>query len=73
MVLDKLHYDPPGGPVRVVHRDKDLLLVDKPSGLLSVPGKDMAHRLGGEARVVDNRDAQAGLECGHGGGAGIWS
>ncbi|MCB1368367.1 MAG: RNA pseudouridine synthase [Rhodobacteraceae bacterium] len=51
MVLDKLHYDPPGGPVRVVHRDKDLLLVDKPSGLLSVPGKDMAHRDCLETRV----------------------
>lgn len=32
-------YDPPRGPLRVVHADDALLLVDKPSGLLSVPGK----------------------------------
>lgn len=44
MVLDKLQYDPPGGSIHVVHIDDDLLLVDKPSGLLSVPGKDIANR-----------------------------
>ena len=32
-------YRPPDGPLCVLHRDDDLLLVDKPSGLLSVPGK----------------------------------
>ncbi|MEM7058295.1 MAG: pseudouridine synthase [Pseudomonadota bacterium] len=32
-------YTPPTAPLSVVHADDDLLLVDKPSGLLSVPGK----------------------------------
>ncbi|MEO0999418.1 MAG: RluA family pseudouridine synthase [Pseudomonadota bacterium] len=33
-------YRPPGGPVRVLHRDAALLFVEKPAGLLSVPGRD---------------------------------
>lgn len=44
-------YAPPGGPPSVLHRDHDLLVVDKPSGLLSVPGKADAHRDCLEARV----------------------
>jgi tRNA pseudouridine32 synthase/23S rRNA pseudouridine746 synthase len=32
-------YDPPTGPLKIIHQDHELLLVDKPSGLLSVPGK----------------------------------
>lgn len=32
-------YDPPQGEIPVLHEDSDLLIVDKPSGLLSVPGK----------------------------------
>ena len=44
-------YDPPTGPLRVIHRDDDLLLVDKPSGLLSVPGKPAEHADCLEARV----------------------
>lgn len=44
-------YAPPEGPLAVLHRDADLLLVDKPSGLLSVPGKPEAHRDCLEARV----------------------
>lgn len=33
-------YAPPAGPVPVLHHDRDLLVVDKPSGLLSVPGRE---------------------------------
>ncbi|MGB0497429.1 MAG: RluA family pseudouridine synthase [Rubricella sp.] len=33
-------YDPPDGPLRVVHRDDALIVVDKPAGLLTVPGRD---------------------------------
>lgn len=34
-------YDPPLEPyISIVHRDDDLLVLDKPSGLLSVPGRD---------------------------------
>ncbi|MEO0944519.1 MAG: pseudouridine synthase [Pseudomonadota bacterium] len=32
-------YAPPGGPLDVVHADHEVLLVGKPDGLLSVPGK----------------------------------
>lgn len=38
-----LFYNPPLEPyLSVVHRDKDILVLDKPSGLLSVPGRDPA-------------------------------
>ncbi|KMW59979.1 Ribosomal large subunit pseudouridine synthase A [Candidatus Rhodobacter oscarellae] len=32
-------YAPPDTPLEVLHADHEILLVDKPSGLLSVPGK----------------------------------
>ena len=32
-------YDPPLDPLTIVHQDHEILLVDKPAGLLSVPGK----------------------------------
>jgi tRNA pseudouridine32 synthase/23S rRNA pseudouridine746 synthase len=32
-------YSPPDVPLDVLHEDSDLLIVNKPSGLLSVPGK----------------------------------
>jgi tRNA pseudouridine32 synthase/23S rRNA pseudouridine746 synthase len=32
-------YSPPQTPLDIVHEDSDLLIVNKPSGLLSVPGK----------------------------------
>jgi tRNA pseudouridine32 synthase/23S rRNA pseudouridine746 synthase len=32
-------YDPPQDPLKIVHQDHEILLVDKPAGLLSVPGK----------------------------------
>ena len=44
-------YTPPDGPLAVLYRDDDLLLVDKPSGLLSVPGKPESHRDCLETRV----------------------
>ncbi len=37
-------YKPPAEPwLTVVHQDDDLLVLDKPSGLLSVPGKALEH------------------------------
>lgn len=44
-------YHPPEDPLVVLHRDDDLLLLDKPSGLLSVPGKPETHRDCLESRV----------------------
>ena len=32
-------YNPPTDPIPVIYHDDDILLVDKPDGLLSVPGK----------------------------------
>jgi tRNA pseudouridine32 synthase/23S rRNA pseudouridine746 synthase len=32
-------YAPPVEPIRVIHVDHEVLLIDKPAGLLSVPGK----------------------------------
>ena len=32
-------YNPPQDPLVVLHEDAEVLLVDKPAGLLSVPGK----------------------------------
>ena len=34
-----LNYTPPQGPLVLLHQDHQVLLVDKPAGLLSVPGK----------------------------------
>jgi tRNA pseudouridine32 synthase/23S rRNA pseudouridine746 synthase len=32
-------YDPPQGPLKILHDDHELVFVEKPAGLLSVPGK----------------------------------
>ncbi|MEO8530180.1 MAG: RNA pseudouridine synthase, partial [Deltaproteobacteria bacterium] len=32
-------YDPPQDPITIVHQDHQIVVVDKPAGLLSVPGK----------------------------------
>ncbi|WP_153163018.1 pseudouridine synthase [Zoogloea sp. 1C4] len=36
-------YAPPAGPLKIVHQDEVLIVLDKPSGLLSVPGRGPAH------------------------------
>jgi tRNA pseudouridine32 synthase/23S rRNA pseudouridine746 synthase len=37
--MERLDYRPPETPLAVIHADHEILLVDKPAGLLSVPGK----------------------------------
>ena len=37
-------YDPPDSPLNIIHSDTHILVVNKPSGLLSVPGKGHALR-----------------------------
>lgn len=38
-------YTPPDEPyLTVLHQDEDILVLDKPSGLLSVPGRPLEHR-----------------------------
>lgn len=39
MVRDGFTYTPPDTPLDILHEDHELLLVNKPAGLLSVPGK----------------------------------
>ena len=44
-------YSPPKIPLDILYIDEDVLVVNKPSGLLSVPGKDLKHRDSLELRV----------------------
>lgn len=37
--MTELRYEPPSEPLRIVHADSALVVVDKPAGLLSVPGR----------------------------------
>ena len=39
MTSDTFVYTPPDSPLEILHEDHSLILVNKPSGLLSVPGK----------------------------------
>ncbi len=38
-LIPDFSYDPPTGPLSILYEDRHLLVVDKPAGLLSVPGK----------------------------------
>ncbi len=38
-------YRPSTAPLRILHEDDDLLVVDKPTGLLSVPGRELPDSL----------------------------
>jgi tRNA pseudouridine32 synthase/23S rRNA pseudouridine746 synthase len=49
--MEKFIYAPPMNPLAIIHADDDLLLIDKPSGLLSVPGKAAEHQDSLELRV----------------------
>jgi tRNA pseudouridine32 synthase/23S rRNA pseudouridine746 synthase len=37
--MSEFTYAPPRDPIAILHQDEDLLFVDKPAGLLSVPGR----------------------------------
>lgn len=48
-----LSYNPPQHPfLDIVYRDDDVVVINKPNGLLSVPGKDPAHRDSSWARLA---------------------
>lgn len=38
-LIPDFSYDPPDDPLRILHEDAAILVVDKPAGLLTVPGK----------------------------------
>lgn len=56
--IEPLVYDPPADPLEILHRDDDLLVVNKPSGLLSVPGKAEEHKDCLQSRI-EAEDPQA--------------
>lgn len=69
-----LNYNPPMTPyLSIVYQDDDLLIVNKPSGLLTVPGKDPKHadcliarvnRVYPTAKIVHRLDmATSGIIC----------
>lgn len=43
-MIGEFIYAPPEGPLKVIHVDDDILILDKPSGLLSVPGRPVEHQ-----------------------------
>ena len=46
-------YCPPTLPwLEILYQNKDIIVIDKPSGLLSVPGRDPAHRDSVYARIL---------------------
>jgi tRNA pseudouridine32 synthase/23S rRNA pseudouridine746 synthase len=48
-----LHYSPPMHPyLSLLYRDDDIVVVNKPSGLLSVPGKERQHHDSTYSRVL---------------------
>lgn len=55
MPLDGSDYTPPAGPPGILHHDDDLVVVVKPAGLLSVPGKgaQLADCLEARLRAAD--------------------
>ena len=67
-----LNYTPPVDPyLQIIHRDEELVILDKPAGLLSVPGRQPQHadsvqrrvqRILPQARIVHRLDmATSGL------------
>ncbi|MHA1128154.1 MAG: RluA family pseudouridine synthase [Alphaproteobacteria bacterium] len=44
-------YAPSDDPIEIIHRDDELLIVNKPSGLLSVPGRLAEHKDSLETRL----------------------
>lgn len=54
-------YAPPPGELPVLYEDRDLLAVDKPSGLLSVPGRDEAHADCAQSRLRLARPGSQGV------------
>lgn len=41
--LPPISYSPPAGPLMIIHIDDELIVLDKPAGLLSVPGRGPGH------------------------------
>lgn len=46
-------YNPPTSPwLSIIYQDDDIVVIDKPSGLLSVPGRELHHRDSATSRLM---------------------
>jgi len=54
-------YEPPKTPLDILYIDEDVLVVNKPSGLLTVPGKELKHHDSLELRVKIEYPKQNGV------------
>ena len=50
---DHFVYTPPQEPLQIVYEDADLVIINKPAGLLSVPGRLPEHHDSAYYRVLD--------------------
>ena len=41
--MSEFRYTPPRSPVEIIYKDQSIVVVNKPAGLLSVPGKPQSH------------------------------
>ena len=51
LAMRNFSYDPPKHPIEVLHEDAQFFIINKPAGLLSVPGKPDDHKDCLEARI----------------------
>lgn len=51
--FDNFVYAPPQDPISILYEDEDLVVIDKPAGLLSVPGRLAEHHDSAYFRVLD--------------------
>ncbi len=49
---EPFQYNPPKAPIHILYADDDILVVNKPSGLLTVPGKADTHKDCLESRLL---------------------
>lgn len=52
-INDDFVYQPPQEPLQILYEDDDLIVINKPSGLLSVPGRLPEHHDSAYLRVVE--------------------
>ena len=53
MPFDDFVYAPPQDPLSIIYEDDDLVMIDKPAGLLSVPGRLPEHHDSAYFRVLE--------------------
>ena len=52
-INDNFVYAPPQDPLHILYEDDDLVVIEKPAGLLSVPGRLPEHHDGAYLRVLE--------------------